>query len=60
MRSCIMPGLPTHLVQELNVATVSVGFDHPYSIIFEISFEELCSKLLDCVCYSRYKLVKSP
>ena len=22
MRSCIMPGLPTHLVQELNVGTV--------------------------------------
>ena len=27
MRSCIIPGLPTHLEQELNVGTVCIAFD---------------------------------
>ena len=35
MRSCIMPGLPTHLVQELNVGIVSQhdGFSIALSLL---------------------------
>ena len=52
VRSCIMPGLPTHLVQELNVGTVCVhrlapdigvrrGFFYPNMSIHVYQIESL-------------------
>ena len=32
VRSCIMPGMPTHLVQELNVGTV-----HPHVHVYTLT-----------------------
>ena len=48
LRSCIMPGLPMHLVQELNVSTVLVNYG--IYIVF-------CSSLFIRFCYCIFTYV---
>ena len=45
VRSCIMPVLPMHLVQELNVGTLVIRMGQKISLIFDIRFPVLINFL---------------